>query len=483
MNYLKHLGRYEVVAFVTGFGLLSYELAGARVLAPYIGASTYVWSSVIGVIIAALSLGFFTGGWLADKRSRVSDLAWLLLMAAAGVAVTLALSDAVLQAVSGLGDPRAQGLVASLLLFAPTSFLIGVTSPYLAKLRIKSLSTTGRSVAGLDAVNAIGGIAGTFATGFIFFGYVGARETMILIVVLLLFASWLLADGVQIKKRLVATAVIALGVALFWTPTTAAGVAATIDTASATYRVLDIGYEGVPVRVLTSGPGGYQSGVYAGGRADLVFDYTRKIAEVVAALPARQSILVLGGGAFSLPQYFAERYPSASIDVVEVDPELEAIAKQYFGYQDVPNMHVINQDARAFLNQNQQRYDVVVVDVFSDTEPPFNTTTKEFSSVLKRAVQPGGVVIVNVIAGDTSGCRQLLGGLHASYKSAFDVVAVFPLSDASLSSRQNIILAYSNQQLDLRVVPGRSNVSLPKAAAFTDSYAPIERLHHHCLKS
>ncbi|PIP55552.1 MAG: hypothetical protein COX06_02645 [Candidatus Zambryskibacteria bacterium CG22_combo_CG10-13_8_21_14_all_42_17] len=111
MNYLLSLGRYEIVSFMTGFALLSYELAGARILAPSIGTSTYVWTSVIGIIIAALSLGYWAGGALADKRNRQMDIVWLLFFSAALVVLTLVMSDIVLKMVSTkIDDPRMQGL-------------------------------------------------------------------------------------------------------------------------------------------------------------------------------------------------------------------------------------------------------------------------------------------------------------------------------------------------------------------------------------
>src|SRR5687768_15778779 len=111
----KRIGKYELIAFAIGFALMAYELAASRILAPAIGSSTYIWTSVIGVIIAALSLGYAAGGIIADKRAKQSDLTWLLLLSAFGVISTLLFADETLRIIGGSGlDARVQGLLSSL---------------------------------------------------------------------------------------------------------------------------------------------------------------------------------------------------------------------------------------------------------------------------------------------------------------------------------------------------------------------------------
>ena len=137
LGIVKRIGKLEVISFSVGFSLLAYELVAARVLAPSIGSSTYVWTSVIGVIIASLSLGFFAGGKLADARAKPSDLVWLLCLAAVAVILTQQMYLGTLKdIIDAFNDPRLQAVMASLVLFAPTSFLVGMTSPYLVKLNV-----------------------------------------------------------------------------------------------------------------------------------------------------------------------------------------------------------------------------------------------------------------------------------------------------------------------------------------------------------
>lgn len=147
------------VAFITGAMLMVYELVAARILAPTLGSSLYVWTSVIGVMIAALSLGYWAGGVLADLRNHRYDIAYMLLVLAFCIIWTAMAYDYILGSYSTVDmDVRLKGVLVSLFLFAPASFVLGAIGPYLAKLEVKYLTKTGRSVANLSALNSIGEI-------------------------------------------------------------------------------------------------------------------------------------------------------------------------------------------------------------------------------------------------------------------------------------------------------------------------------------
>jgi predicted membrane-bound spermidine synthase len=477
LSYLKYIRSYEIIAFVTGFALMAYELAASRILAPSIGSSTYVWTSVIGVIIAALSVGYAVGGIVADKRTAPSDIAWLLLASGLCVVMTLVFAEGTLAWLSVIGDSRLQGLLASLFLFTPASFALGMISPYLARLRTPSLAQTGKSVASLSALNAIGGIVGTFCVGFIFFGYIGSNETLAAVSLLLIASSWLIAPRRRLGWRIGAIAITLAILLLQFTPKTNAQVI-NIDTPTSHYQIFDGVYKGQLVRVLTMGPGGSQSGVFVNGSNELVFDYTRQMAELTMQAPKNQRILLLGGGAFTIPNYLATQLPSAHIDVVEIDPKLTDIAKQYFNYRDHPNVRIISQDARAFLNVNQQQYDIILVDAYSDTSIPFAVATVEYADRLRQSLTSDGVVIVNIIGAKNQACLPLLNSLHTSYASAFSHHKALPQRSSDLTELQNIVVAYSNQPLPWIA----SEYRLEFGMTLTDNFAPVERLQQQCVQ-
>ncbi|MES2876092.1 MAG: fused MFS/spermidine synthase [Patescibacteria group bacterium] len=465
--------RLTLISFVTGFSLLTYELAAARVLAPSIGSSTYVWTGVIGVIIAALSLGFFVGGRVADARNKITDLAWLLLLASLMAVLTLIAYEGMLQSiVESIQDSRLQAVVAALTLFAPTSFFIGMTSPYLAKLNVQSLTSTGRSIASLDMFNAIGGITGTFVTGFILFGYIGAHEAIGLVAVLLLLISWLVAPRWYMAQRLAVSAVLLL---CALTPASALPGVVKIDTASAHYEVIKGFIDTRQVTGLVTGPSGTQSAVYASGVDEPVFWYNREVSRL--ALERRpDSVLILGGGAFTLPQYLSEQLPDSSIDVVEIDPELKEISERHFRYTSPSNVSETFTDARAYVNQTDKRYDLIVVDVYGDASIPFTFMTAEYGKAVASILQPGGIVVANVIGGLSGGCREALASVDAAYRSQLPY-AYYSIEQGRDERRTNFVMVYSKTAESFE---GLGRLELPARQAFSDNFAPAERLHYQC---
>ena len=225
-----------IISFINGAGLMIFELVAARLLAPTIGSSTYIWTSVIGIIIAMLALGSWIGGRVADKRAKSIDVAIVLLLTALTISFVVAFYEPALIYIMNLKlDPRLAGVLASLLLFAPTSFLVGFNGPYLAKLNIKSLESSGRSIANLDSLHSLGGIIGTFLTGFVLFSFIGSRAILVMLVFIFVAISWLLVPYKQSKLRLIIS-ILALSLAL------AANLSAKalyVDTPSARYVITD----------------------------------------------------------------------------------------------------------------------------------------------------------------------------------------------------------------------------------------------------
>jgi predicted membrane-bound spermidine synthase len=482
-TFTRRLGRYEAVAFSTGFVLMAYELVASRILAPTIGTSIYVWTSVIGVMIAALALGYAVGGWLADQRNKPHDVVWLLLIAALCVLVTGVFYVGTLESVTMIThDPRLQGVIAATLLFAPASFIMGTISPYLAKLRISSLHTTGRSVALLSACNSLGGISGTFSAGFVFFSYMGSRQTLFMVAMLLVVSSWLVdTPKTGLRARTLATLGLLVLASLQLVSSLPRTILADIDTPTSHYQIAQLKDHGRPVNVLITGPGGFQSGTYAQGQKDLVFGYTRKLAQVVAAAPHKATIAILGGGAFTLPEYLGRQYPDSHIDVIEIDPKLPQIARQYFRYQQPSNVSVIAQDARAYLRNSTKQYDIVLVDVYNDASVPFSLATKEYAADLKHMLTNDGIVAANIIAGANPTCSPLLRSIQASYTTAFRLGRYYPMETLDMSAKQNLIGVYSNASLGWAdAVPGQTTATIASGAVLTDNFAPTERLIQSC---
>lgn len=460
-----------------GFVMMVYELVAARMLAPYVGSSTYVWTSVIGVIVAALSIGYWAGGRLADHRNRPTDISLLFLAVGIGIIMSLqAFRPALEWAMQFSPDVRIQALLATTVLYAPVSVLIGMVSPYLAKLNVRTLEQSGQSVANLSMFNALGGIFGTFLTGFFLFNIVGIRELMVALAVLSLALSWAMAPTMRIKKRLWASIAI---IALSTLTMVARPYIKEIETASAHYVVSEGVVYGEKARMLITSPHGVQSAVAFNDPNKLLFWYTREMAYGIESMNTPpKSILLLGGGAFSLPRYLAEKLPETHIDVVEIDPKLVEIAREHFFYKDPANVTPIGADARTFLNSNTKQYDVVLVDAYGGDSIPTTLLTKEYGALLKRAVQPGGMVMINSIAGEMGACRELLDATLAPYRTEFEY-ARMKVRNTGQSTPTNIMAVFSDTPLDVRGYKAIGDTETSDTV-YTDNFVPSDRLYTAC---
>ena len=472
---MKSSWRLGAAACVSGFTLMAYELVAARLLAPSVGNSTYVWTGVIGVIIIALSAGCWLGGRIADYRHAPQDVGLLLIVAAALVTITILSANNTLRWLTTvLDEPRIQAVIAALALFAPASFVLGAVSPYLAKLNVSSLDTAGRSVANLSALDAVGGIAGTFVTGFVLLGMIGLNETLALITGILLATSWLFMPQWQWQLRtLMIGAVIVAALSGLYTPKHGD---VSIETPSAHYSIVNYTSNGRQIRGLVTGPTGVQSGVYLDGTKDLPFWYTRRMVEVTIAAKPR-TVLLLGGGAFTMAEYMARQLPNTHIDVVEIDPGLENISRQYFSYQSLPNVKLIFDDARTYIQRTNRHYDVVLIDVYNGGEIPYSLLTAEYGSELARITREDGLVVANLIAGlNNAPCRELFAAFDAVYRRTWPY-AWYGTQHRDLS-RGNYVVAYSKKP---RTMPAALSPLQPLGGTlYTDNFIPNDRLYEAC---
>ncbi len=463
-----------------------FELTAARLLAPTLGGSVYVWTSVIGVIIAALSLGVWLGGIMADKRQVKSDIAWLVLTCSLSISSMLVVQSGTLAWLGASDyDQRLKGVLASLILFAPTSFLIGSIGPYLAKFNVKSLESTGQSIANLDAMNALGGIFGTFLTGFLLFSILGTRGIFLALVLLLVALSWIITPRLRVKQR--ATFSITIGTLALLSILAVQRMTTfpvSIDTATSHYTIAQGALGSQAVRVLSTGPRASQSGMDMNNPNKMIFWYTNELANVVQVLGEPENILVLGGGAFTLPVHLARQYPAARIDSVEIDKGLTKIAKDYFYLPGLSNLNIINEDARTYINNTKNKYNIVIVDVYSDMNVPFTFMTREYGVNIADILKKDGALLVNAIGSRSGSCGQLLQSTIAPYAAQFPQAWAKKNPTSSDSNAANYVAYFSLQEppsqlLEQKYYPLQTSES----KLMTDNFAPIEPIQYRCADS
>jgi spermidine synthase len=425
--------------FVTGAAVMALEIMASRLLAPVFGDSVFVWGSLIGIIMTSLALGYYAGGRLADRRPTYRTFSLVIFLS--GVLTLLIPIDApiVLEVVfkSGLGD-RYGPVVASLLLLAAPTTLLGMLSPYAIKLAAVNLSSVGGTSGSLYSISTGGSIFGTFFTVFVLIPSFGVRTIISSIGVILIAISLL---GLERSEKVVA---VLLAAVLMMPSMVLLSGALQIHSGSIIYQrdtpyntliVVDDQGKGVRTLWLNSMP---HSAMYLDGSTDLVFPYTDYFHMAFVFNPRIRSVLFIGGGGFSGPKNFLHEYPNMTIDVVEIDPEVVKAAKIYFDVPEDLRLGIFVKDGRAFLDAANKTYDLMVLDAYSKTHVPFHLMTLEFFGIVYSHLSDGGVVVSNFIAsfiGDTS---DLLRAEYKTVSMVFPQIYIFHTHSSSLSQTQNM---------------------------------------------
>lgn len=230
------------------------------------------------------------------------------------------------------------------------------------------------------------------------------------------------------------------------------------DTELEHYQVIDTIYEGRPARVLYSGQRHTaQSGIASDGQPDLLFDYNQRFLELLETVPARRLLLV-GGGAFTLPMALLVEFPELQVDVVELDAGLQDIAEKYFGLKPSPRLRIVHADGRKYLEQNGEAYDVILVDAFSQATIPNSLTDEGAVQQLHRNLAADGVVAMNIISPYYGPNAGLIRDQFARYQALFRSVGTYPAGRSifSLWLPQNLVLvAQKGRQHDLNLRYGK----------------------------
>ena len=176
--------RLGVVVFTAGAGTLATEISASRLLAPYFGSSTVVWANIIGLILVYLSLGYWLGGKVADRKPEPRLLGWIVLVAALVIAALPFIARPVLDVtVQGLDTISVGAIVgsffAALLLFAVPVTLLGMYSPFAIRLLMRSPHRSGVVSGTVYGISTAGSIVGTLGTTFYLIPLIGSRAITI----------------------------------------------------------------------------------------------------------------------------------------------------------------------------------------------------------------------------------------------------------------------------------------------------------------
>jgi spermidine synthase len=479
--------RIEVLAAVVGAASLGAEIAAARLLAPWFGASTIVWANTIATVLVALSVGYWVGGRLADRDPTVAGLSRVVLYAAGLLALVPFVAGPFLRiSVDALDQVQAGAFVGSLIgvlvLVAVPVMLLGAVAPYAVRLSVRTVEEAGRVAGRLYAISTIGSLVGTFLSALALIPLVGTRRTF------LAFALALAVVAVPaLQRRFVLAPVgVALLLAIPVGTVKATGDARVIWDRETEYQYARVTERPNGERRLELNEGQAVHSVYRPGEW-LTNDYWDEMLVLPFATDGRppRSIAILGNAAGTTARAYGHYFPATRVDGVEIDPALTDVGRRLFDLHG-PNLHLHSADARPFLRQSSRRWETIVVDAYRQPYIPFYLSTREFFGEVRDHLTPGGTVLINV--GHPSDSDRLEKVLSATMGRVFRTVLRDPVkptntvlvgTDAPASARTMRAatramppdLAAEGAQAAARLAP-----TLRGGDVYTDDRAPVEWL-------
>ena len=400
----KRVKAYTAV-FLASFSLLAIEVVAGRILAPHVGISLYTWTSIIGVVLAGISVGAYLGGVIADRYPRASTLGWILFLSGLATFSIPPLTNWVGGA-SLHPDVMVQILLITAILSFIPSCLLGMVSPVVVRLELGNLEKAGNVVGKIYAYSTLGSILGTFATGFFLISWLGTRNLLFTTGTLLLLAAPL-SGGFFVQRKRIALFLLLLP--LLWLAHRYAS-NPVLDRETLFFK--ESNYYTIQLK---GDPGNSKEQLitlvldhltHSCSDPDnpfrLVYRYVQSYKEIVqwqAGQRGSFKTLFIGGGGYTFPRFIEARYPDAEIDVVEIDPVVTQVSRKYLGISQASKIQTFNEDGRWFVMNRKggERYDFIFEDAFHDLSIPYHLTTREFAVQLKGLLKEDGLLLTNVI--------------------------------------------------------------------------------------
>jgi len=451
------------VVFISGAVLMSLEIVGSRVLAPNFGSSIFVWGSLISVVMAALSIGYYWRGWISAREPSYGKLLLLLMITGTLIIFLPLIYAAVNDWIAGIDfGSRLNPLIACSVLFLLPGIFLGTISPYVIRLAATRLHTVGSTAGTLYAVSTCGSICGTLLTAFYLIPVLGVSNIIHMLGITLVCLSLVVVPLVRLQgvslSRAVATVSLTLGsMSMFWTP---AAWAKTILQKETFYH---------RIRVEEDDEARYmyfdrtlQSAMNLKDPTALRLIYSRYTSLGFTFRPDAKKMLIIGLGGGSIPKKIQKEFPNIEIDAVEIDPEVIRIAKDHFNVKEGKNLRLHAQDGRLFLTRTQNQYDIILLDAYFTDAIPFHLTTKQFFELAQKRLTPNGIIVANLISAVTGPSGKIVRAFVRTQRQIYPQTYVFAARRAdnvSLDTIQNVIVVATRdkQRLDIKEIVKRAS--------------------------
>lgn len=463
-----------LTALVTGAVVMALEILGSRLLAPVFGSSLFVWGALIGVILAAMSSGYAFGGWVSDRYTDGRVLAALLLFSGTWTFLIAWANQPILFEIEKMvQDPRWGPCLAATVLLAPPAFGLSGVLPAMLRLAVADMDHLGRQTGRMIALSTVGSLAGTWGTAFFFLSWVGSQSLV----------AWL--GGVQVGLGVVWLVMGTSTGRLFWLIVLGCGALLgtmalhPIERLKVPIHQEESPYQQVRIReddlfrylVLDRT---FHATMWKADPVYLFLPYSQMMVSSLALTPQPRRGLIIGHGGGSLAKWLAKHWPALEMDIVEFDPVVVRMAEEFFDYAPPGNHHVFVKDGRAFLNGTERTYDLIWVDAFARDMIPFHLTTAEFYSLVRRRLNPDGVLAVNLASSGKEGDQARAAAVVHTMRQSFPALMTYAVEGpwkTGMSPAKNLIFfggqpiaTGSAEDIETRIVEMAQSHRLPMEA-------------------
>lgn len=466
----------------TGAAVMILELLGTRIIGPFYGVSLYVWASLIAVTLIALALGYFVGGYLADRFPAIR-LSHVILSAAVGTAIIPFLTSPVFRLTDSFGL-RGGAFASALLQFSLPLTALAMVGPYIIKQATRDLGNVGTTSGTVYAVSTVGSVVGTLLLGFYLLPLFGTKTILISLSVLLatlaLLVVWHEQSASWRARSLMPVAgifgiVTLTGLAASPKPVEGFTVRSEAESLYGWVRVVDDERRGLRLML---------SDASVISAVDVKLDRSvLNYQQVLGALPmfrpeAKQALLIgLGGG------HVARDLKSKGLatDTIEIDPAVADAAQKFFHFE--PTGRFLVGDARYEIKHLTTRYDLIIHDCFTGGTEPTHLLTREMLSELQRLLNEGGLLALNYVGFRTGEGADAVAAVHRTLKGLFPHLRVFTTEKGEftdfvfLASEQPILLDASSDDRRVRwLIEHEHRIDDADGFTITDDYNPMESL-------
>lgn len=478
----------EITVFLCGAIGMILELVAARILSPYVGSSNLIWTTIIGVMLTSMSIGYWVGGKWADKNPHRNQLSSLILLGAIFTSFIPILETIVVKNFSLLSQNLViVAFISATIVFGIPSFILATVSPYAVKLKNQEQKNIGKLSGKVSSISTIGSILGTFLAGFVLIPIFGVKAIIAGTAIVLVLLSVILYEN-KTKKYYAMLVVVIISLILL----NLLGRYLFVLNNRDIIEEVDSQYSRIWVKKIEGEDISYKTLQVDTGLESYINEKTGEMGSKYLSyydlfeyfLKDANHTLLIGGAAYTYPNHYLNKYLDKTMDVSEIDSKMTELASKHFNLDvNHPRLNIYHQDGRSFLNYTNNKYDCIFIDAFKGVSVPFELTTYEAIQKAKNRLNDNGIVITNIISALEGKEADFIKYEYATYEAVFDEVKIYKVSpNRENTQRQNLILIgikgkmNSNEEKEETyqelLQTELTNFSSDKEVV-TDNYAPI----------